>query len=149
MNLFPLLIAQAAPPDPMISGNWIIAVIGAVAAGIALVIGKKQGRAEAAESNVTIKPPVPTVRTQEEPAWATRPDLIELIDRTDRQFGEVWEAIQAERGIARTALSRIHERIDAQSNATAKLQGSMDEVKGTLGRLLDIALNRKPPGTRS
>jgi hypothetical protein len=69
----------------MISGNWIIAVIGAIAAGIALVVGKRQGRAEAEENNVTLKHPVPTVpmsKVTTPPSWDAH---VALCDRMTRQ----------------------------------------------------------------
>lgn len=142
------ILADATPPDPMISGNWIIGVIGAIAAGIALVIGKRQGRAETQENQVTLKKPIPTLTTREESQWATMPDLDDHIARTEKQLASVWEAIQMERGIARTALGRIHDRLDTQSKVTATLQGSVEEVGKNVGRLLDLALNRKPPTGR-
>lgn len=138
------VIANVAPADPMISGNWIIGLIGAIAAGIALVVGKMQGRKEAESRDVKIQKPVPTIQTREEPRWATKPELEELGERTDKQIGEIWTAIQSERGVARESLSRIHTRIDSQANATAAVQATINEVKHTVGKLLDIALHRKP-----
>jgi len=85
MNTLPLLLAEAAP-DPMISGNWIIAVIGAVAAGVALVYGKKQGRAEAEDNNVTIKQPVPTVpmsKVTTPPSWDAHRALCDRVLRLE------------------------------------------------------------------
>jgi hypothetical protein len=108
-----------------------------------VVVGKIWEKKRAESRDVTIKKPVPTVVTREEPAWATRPELVEHVERTEKQVAEVWDAIQTERGIAREALSRIHARLDMQSNATASLQGTVNEVKGSVGRLLDLALQRK------
>lgn len=137
-----------ANADAMISGDWVLKLVGALFTGAALVLGRYLGRKEIQnESSVTLKKPVPTIQTREEPAWATKPDLDDHIDRTDQHFKEVWEAIQGERGVARVALGRIHERIDEQSLATARVQGTVDEVKSNVGKLLDLALNRKP-GTR-
>jgi hypothetical protein len=139
--------AAAAKPDFMISGNWLIGalvVLIPVIGGVWLK-GRDVGRRLGENAReVTLKKPVPTVVTREEAAWATKPDLDEHINRTDKHFAEVWDAIQGERGIARVALGRIHERIDEQSLATARVQGTVDEVKSNVGKLLDLALNRKP-----
>ncbi len=131
-------------------GVWLsVAAITAIgAAVIGIVKAFKAGEAKGKISQeFTLKKPVPTVMTREEPAWATKPELEDHIERTDKHFEEIWDAIQGERGIARTALSRIHERIDEQSLATAKVQGTVDEVKSNVSKLLDLALQRKP-GTR-
>ena len=142
------LLAEVVNGDPMVSGKVVIGIIGALTTGAAAIIGKVLGQKQGETSReVTLKKPVPTVVTREEPQWATKPDLDDHIDRTDKQFGEVWQAIQAERGIARTALGRIHERLDAQSMATATLQGSVEEVGKNVSLLLSRALNQKP-GTR-
>lgn len=144
------LLANTPPqPDFMISGNWLLGAIIAVIPilGAVWIKAKQAGRTEAQEASVTVKKPVPTVTIREEPHWATKPDLDDHIDRTDKQFGEIWQAIQQERGIARTALSRIHERLDQQTTATATLQGSVEEVGKNVTLLLSRALNPKP-GTR-
>ena len=135
----------------MISGNWLI---GALLLLIPVIGGvwikaKAAGRSEGETSRqVTLKKPVPTVVTREEPAWATKPDLEDHEERTKQEFAQLWEAIDGERKIARDALGRIHGRLDKQSEATAKVQGTVDEVKSNVSKLLDIALQRKPPGTR-
>ena len=145
------LLAETARPDFMISGNWLI---GALLLLIPVIGGvwikaKAAGRSEGETSRqVTLKKPVPTVVTREEPAWATKPDLEDHEERTKQEFAQLWEAIDGERKIARDALGRIHGRLDKQSEATAKVQGTVDEVKSNVSKLLDIALQRKPPGTR-
>lgn len=91
MMTLPLILADAAP-DPMISGSWIIAVIGAIAAGIALVVGKKQGRAEAADNNVTIKQPVPTVpmsKVPTPPTWDAHKALCDLVTALEQVTKEL------------------------------------------------------------
>ncbi len=144
------LLAEAMhTADPMISGEFVLKVIGAIFSGVLLLlggrhIGKKEGETS---RDVTVKKPVPTIQIREEAHWATKPELEDHIERTDKRIGEVWDAIQAERGIARTALGRIHERLDAQTKATATLQGCVEEVGKNVNLLLSRALNQKP-GTR-
>lgn len=87
-------------PDPMISGNWIIAVIGAIAAGIALVIGKKQGRAEAEDNNVTIKQPVPTVpmsKVTTPPSWDAHRALCDRVLRLEEDMKTLHGEVKAVR----------------------------------------------------
>jgi hypothetical protein len=139
-----------ASADPMISGNWIIAVIGALASAAAMFWGKKQGKREAQETEVTLKPPVPTVRTQEEPEFVTMGEFNGHLKRIEYTFTEIKEALDSERGIARTANGNIHKRIDAMSerlgDRLSKLEGSVEAVADTTSKLLDLALNNKKPG---
>jgi hypothetical protein len=143
-------VPMMASADPMISGNWIIAVIGALASAAAMFWGKKQGKREAQETEVTLKPPVPTVRTQEEPEFVTMGEFNGHLKRIEYTFTEIKEALDSERGIARTANGNIHKRIDAMSerlgDRLSKLEGSVEAVADTTSKLLDLALNNKKPG---
>ena len=145
-----LIAETATAPDPMISGNWIIGLIGALTSLATLLIGKRQGIKEAADAHVTLKKPVPTIQTREEPAWATKPDLEDHIDRTDAHFAEVWKRFESDRAVARESANNMHKRLDKQSEATAGVAAALQEVKETTRTLLDLALHptRKPPTGR-
>jgi len=75
------MMANAAA-DPMISGNWIIGVIGAIAAGVALVLGKMQGRKEAAR-DVTLQAPVPEIPVKKVYSPPTFSQHMEIVRRVD------------------------------------------------------------------
>ena len=146
-----MLATAAENPDTLVSGNWIIGLIGAVASAIALIIGKRQGIKEAT-NNVTIQPPVPRfdVNTKEDPEYVTHTLLNGHLDRIEATFEEIKEALDGERGIARTANGNIHKRIDALSerlgDRLSNLEGTSRGVKETVDKLLDIALGKiKPP----
>lgn len=140
----PVMAAAEAAPDDSVSGKVVIGIIGAITTGVATILAHKHGEKRGAEArNVTIQRPVPTVKTREEPAWATKPELVTHVEHTEKRFCEVWDAIQAERGVSREALGRIHARMDEQSTATANLKGKVDEVSANVCRLLNLALNRK------
>lgn len=146
MNYLTMILAETGGDM-----GWVITlvtgVIAAVFAGVSgLIYGNRTGKKEAEGRDVTLKKPVPTFQVREEQPFATRPELVAYIERTDDEVKSIWEAIQAERGVARTALARIHERIDNQSQVTAKLQGSVDEVGKNVRLLLDRAVNPKPNG---
>lgn len=148
MNYLTTILAETATGGDM---TWVTAlvtgVIASVFAGVGgLLYGNRTGKKEAEGRDVTLKKPVPTIQVREEAMFATRPELEAHIERTDGEVKSIWEAIQAERGVARTALARIHERIDNQSHVTAKLQGSVDEVGKNVRLLLERAVNTKPTG---
>lgn len=140
-----LLAETAAGADPMISGNWIIGLIGALTSLATLLIGKRQGIKEAADSNVTLKKPVPTIQTREEPAWATKPELNDFLNWTRDEFKRVWFQFGTERTIDNDELNKIHERINQQSQATASLKGSVEKIGENVGQLLHLALHGKTP----
>ena len=126
--------------------------VGAITAlGIAIAAVVKAYRSGvqkgSSTTETTLKKPVPTLTVREEAQWATKPDLDDHIERTDKHFAEVWNQFESERGVARDSANNLHRRLDKQSEATAAVQASLNEVKETTGKLLDIALNRKP-GTR-
>ena len=76
-----------ATADPMVSGNWIIAVIGALASAAALLLGKMQGRKEATET--VLKSPVPTVPTSKvstPPSWDAHRALCDRVSRVEDEF---------------------------------------------------------------
>lgn len=152
-----LLAAASASPDTLISGNWIIAVIGALATGAALVIGKFQGRKQGlqeATNNVTLQSPVPRfgVDMKEDPDFVTHNQLNGHLDRIEATFEEIKDALDGERGIARVANGNIHKRIDALSerlgDRLSNLEGTSRGVKETVDKLLDIALGKIKPPTR-
>jgi hypothetical protein len=143
MNMFPHYLAEAAP-DAMISGNWIIGVIGALASAGALILGKYQGRKEAQESSVTLKKPVPTVVTRSEALFANKPDLDDHVGWTRNEFTRVWSQFGCERTMHNEELTKIHDRINQQSLATSNLRGSVEQIDKNVSQLLTLALNSKP-----
>ena len=136
------------------SGDGLVMSIGAIAAlGVAVTAVVKAFKAGVAKGetsqNVTLKKPVPTIQTREEPHWATRPELDDYIERTDKHFSDIWTRLESDRTVARESANNIHRRLDKQSEATAGVQASLNEVKETTRTLLDLALHkapeRKPP----
>lgn len=147
------ILAEAAtaaptPPDTMISGNWITSLVVAVimaCGGIWLrSSGRKAGLKEAT-NNITIADQPVNVRTHADPIFAYQDDLEDHIARIDKSFTEVWAAIEGEREIARNALGKIHGRIDNQATSLATMTGTVKAINETLGKLLDLALGKKPP----
>lgn len=142
----------AAGADPMISGEWLIKIIGAIFTGAALILGRYWGRKEKEnESSVTLKKPVPTIQTREEAAWATQPDLEDHVGWTREEFKRVWGQFGVERALHNNELTAIHDRINVQSAATATIKGSVDEIGKNVEQLLHLALHGKgtpPPPTR-
>lgn len=134
-------------------GIWIsvagITAIGGVIAAIikAFRAGVEKGKA-AQDNNVTLKKPVPTIQTREEPQWATKPQLDDHVAWTRNEFGRVWGQFGTERNIDNEELNKIHERINQQANATSNLKGSVEEIGKNVSQLLHLALHGKTPNRR-
>lgn len=146
------LIAQTAPPDSNISGTAVVGIIGAITTLVVGIIGKlKLDQVKSESRDVTLKPPVPTVRTQEEPEFVTMAVFNGHLKRIEESIAGIETALESERGIARTANGNIHHRIDALSerlgDRLSKLEGTLEGVAQTSRTLLDLALGRtgNPP----
>jgi hypothetical protein len=129
-----------------------VAAIAALGVAIAAVIkafkaGVQKGK-EAQDNNVTLKKPVPTIQTREEPQWATKPDLQDHIGWTRDEFNRVWDQFGAEREIFNGDLNNMHERINAQSTAVAELMGGVEKIDQNVSRLLDIQLGKSNGPTK-
>ncbi len=145
-----ILADVAAGADPMISGNWLIGALIALipVIGAAWIKGKAAGRTEAADNNVTLKKPVPTIQVREEQRFVGRDEFLELTTRMTAEHTKLWGQFSEERKIWNHEIESIQKRQDSQSTAIASLQGTVDEVNKTVGQLLAIALNARKPGTR-
>jgi hypothetical protein len=143
-----MLANAAAGADPMISGEWIIKIIGAIFTGAALILGRYWGRKEKeSESSVTIKKPVPTILTRSEDPFATQPDLEDHVKWCREEFQRVWGQFGVERKMHNDELTQIHERINIQANVTATIKGSVEEIGKNVSQLLALALGKNNPPT--
>ncbi len=137
-----LLLAEATPPDPNIPAAAVVGIIGAITTLVVGIIGKlKLDQVKNESRDVTLKPPVPTVRTQEEPQWATDPDLKDHVKWTREEFKRVWGQFGTEREIHNKEISQIGKRIDEQAVATAEIKGTVSKIDDNVDKLLDLALN--------
>jgi hypothetical protein len=133
------------------SGDGLVMSIGAIAAlGVAVTAVVKAFKAGVAKGetsqNVTLKKPVPTIQTREEPQWATKPELVDHIAWTRDELGRVWDQFGTEREIHNGDLNNMHERLNKQSTAVAGLMGAVEKIDQNVNRLLDIQLG-KPNGS--
>jgi len=116
--------------DTMISGKWLLDAIPVLSAAAVVIIGKNhwknQAVREQATNDVTIKKPVPTIETREKPVWASKADLDTLASRHDLN------------------IRNVHHRLDDQVKALSRLEGTATATNDTVGKLLDIALSKKP-----
>jgi hypothetical protein len=141
-----LLAQTGGTGDGLYISVAAITVIGvAIAAAIkAFKAGVQRGK-EAQDNNVTLKKPVPTIQTREEPAWATKPELFDHIGWTREEFNKVWMHFETERGLDNVELTKIHERINQQSMMTSSLKGTVENISETVTQLLHLALHGKTP----
>ncbi len=147
-----ILLANAAPPDTQISGNWIIAImVAAITALGGIWLSYKRGQANPSHET-TIKSPVPTVTVRNEPRWATHDELAavavevaELREDVDKKLDKLLAGQAEERKVAREALGKVHARSDANAVALAEMKGELHGMSKNVERLLTLATNPKSP----
>lgn len=155
MNYLTMILAETGGFDGMTISVAAIAAIG-TAVGVA-VKAFKAGEAKGKQT-VEVEPvPLPVSMVAE---LATKEELREVEGRLTGEIRKLENHQTGERAVARNAnsnihqrldkmaeksdLLRIHERIDAQSLATAAATASLNEVKSSVSKLLDLAIQRKP-----
>lgn len=133
-------------------GTFVAVVLGAVGAFLARKKGKEEGKQEEQQRRVSIDGQPIGVKLDER--YVTHSEFTAHMDRVEGDISEIKESLEGERSIARTAIGNIHKRIDALSeklgDRLSRLEGSVDGIKGTTDKLLDLALqdHAKPKGGR-
>jgi hypothetical protein len=138
-----LILAAAADADQMISGQWLIGAIGAVATGIALVVGKTQGRRQARAETTTLIEGQP-ISVAMASKMVTKDELAELENRLVTEIKKLEQALGKERDVARTANGNLHARIDKTSDSLNLMRGEIGQMNANLSRLIDLSMNPKP-----
>ena len=121
-------ISQAAA-DPMISGNWLLGLLGALTTAAVAIIGKLKVDAAKREKSSVVE------------TLATKDEMRALEDRLVAEIKKLEGAISKERDIARTANGNLHARIDKSAEALAAMNGQLIQISANLNRLIDLALN--------
>lgn len=131
-------------------GTFVAAVLGAIGAFLAKKKGKEEGKQEEQQRRVSIDGQPIGVKLDER--YVTHSEFTGHMDRVEADITEIKDSLDGERSIARTANGNIHKRIDALSeklgDRLSRLEGSVDGIKGTTDKLLDLALadHVKPKG---
>lgn len=135
------ILAEAAnASDPMISGNWLIGVIGAISTGAVAIIGKMkvdQVRRMKTSTVIENQPlPVNLVDTV-----ATKEELKSLERRILKEITKQESAFEKERDVTREELGKIHSRLDRTSECIAEVKGQLSQIEKNLNRVLNILTN--------
>jgi len=141
------LLAQSvpAPPDAMLPTSAIVGIIGGITTLVVGIIGKlKVDQAKAQSNDITLKKPVPTIETREKPVFVSREDLEAHLKRIDGKVKEVSDAQMACQTYQASQRGHLHNRLDDQVKALARMEGTLASVQQTTTTLLDLALNKKP-----
>ena len=137
-------LLASTPPDTLISGNWIIAIIGALTTAAATIIGKMkidQAKREKTSTRIEGQPiGVELVET-----LATKQEMRELEARLVAEIKKLESAASKERDVARIANGNLHARIDKSSEALAEMKGQLIQISANLSRLVDMAMKQPRP----
>jgi hypothetical protein len=122
-------LANTPPPDPMISGDWIIAVIGALASAFALFYGKRQGLKEAT-NNVTLQSPLPEVSTRKvltPPSWDAHQALRDRVTVLEVGLAD----------LRRESINQYHELLKAGGEREVHLSDKLDGIARSIHSRID------------
>jgi len=149
------ILATTPPPDPQISGEWALKLVGGIFTGLGILftavwMAFKKGQGSTAV-DATIKGQVPEVTVRTAPQWATadeveslRGEIDDLKRDMDRKLDRLIEG-QVERGkVAREALNNVHRRLDTATEVTAELKGEVHQISKNVERLLTLATTTPP-----
>lgn len=134
------ILAEAATSDPMISGNWLIALVGAISTGAVAIIGKmKVDQAKRTKTATVVENQPLSVAVVD--TLATKEEMRELEARLVSEIKKLESAIANERSVARIANGNLHARIDKSAEGIAEMKGQLTQMNANLNRLLDLVMN--------
>lgn len=130
-------LAEAAT-DTAISGNWLIAVIGAIASGAALIIGRMQGTRKA--RTTTIESPVPEVPTRKvstPPSWDAHRALCDRVSRNEEAIAEVRRDMA---DVRREVVDNYKEILQAGADRERSLSDKLDGIARGIHARIDTII---------
>ena len=124
--------------DPMISGNWIIGVIGAIAAAVALVVGKMQGKQEAQRTRLESPvPEVPTRKISTPPTWDAHQALIHRVTHLEGDMQRMGDDIKA---IRHEQAAQFKELMKEGASRELRLGEKLEGIAIDIHRRIDAKL---------
>tara|TARA_R110001599_G_scaffold351854_1_gene584912 strand:+ start:41 stop:481 length:441 start_codon:yes stop_codon:yes gene_type:complete len=135
-----MMIQLAAFGQDLTGNGWVdfIVILGGLCA-IALLLKKVKDEfwpGESVASKMLITPSPLSVKKAE--TVATKDDIAEVKEEIDK----IWDEVKDQRTVNRTALGKIHKRIDDLAKQSDTMSGEMKgELKG-INTNLEILLNR-------
>jgi len=137
-------LLSTTQPDTLISGNWIIGIVGALTTAAATIIGKMkidQAKREKTSTRIEDQPlAISLVET-----LATKDEMQALEARLVAEIKKLETAASKERDVARAANGNLHARIDKSSEALAEMKGQLIQISANLSRLVDMAMKSPRP----
>lgn len=132
------MLAEAAP-DPQISGNWILAVLGALGTILAGIYGHAKGKSAQRFSLEAPVPEVPFRKVPGVPSWNDHLTLIARVDRLEKHIDDLRKE-QAE---------QFKDILEAGSERERRLADKIDAVAREWHARMDTQFGPKPHTRRS
>lgn len=141
------LLANAAPAaDPMISGNWILAMIGAITTAAAAFFGKAQGRKEA--QRTTLESPVPEVPTRKvptPPTYDAHRALEHRVGRVEEDITRIRDELKEDRRVAAMQFQQLMQAgQDRELRLGEKIEGFANAIHRRIDTVLKDAVDAAP-----
>ena len=132
--LYQPMMAQAE--GDQVSVVAVTAIIGAVFAGLAGLVGKNYGEKRAREVMITPNPlPVELVKT-----LATKEDLEEVESQLETRITRVEDAAAEDRKVLRHMEGKIHDRVDQMAEKLNGMSGELKKIGESVGLLLELKM---------
>ena len=131
------ILAQAGGADPMISGNWLIQVIGAIVGGGAAWLAKGKLE-EGKRQRMKIDEPVPEVPIRKNytpPTWDAHRAVCERVSRLEQSFED----------LRREQASQYKDMMQATNGLESRIGGKLDGIAREIHHRIDEIFKPKPP----
>lgn len=141
--LLPLILSTTTPPpDAMISGDWILKLIGALFTGAALLLGRYWGRREAA--GVTLESPVPELPVRKvftPPSFSQHQELVRRVAALEYETKSHREYVEAQlRDIRRESSEQFVKLMNAgEVRKDAIMESFREEMNRIYTRLNSVS----------
>lgn len=142
-----IALANASPADHMISGDWVIKLVGALFAGAALVLGRYWGRKESEATRTRLDEPVPEIPTRKvytPPSWDAHRALCDRVGRIEADLARIQEEMKEDRQSAsQQYLALMAAGNERELRITEKIEGFARAIHGRIDDYLKPHPNRR------
>jgi len=155
--MIPTLLADAADPDSLISGAWLIKIVTACiiaigTAGAAWIVALRKGERQGVEKErgkaVLLQDPVPEFpvkRVYSPPSFAQHMNVVDRVVKLEKEADELREAFHAESAAIRRDLSKQYvEILKAGHERENRITDKLDDISRAFHSRVDELLHNTP-----
>ena len=134
-----LLAETAAGADPMISGSWLIAVLGAATTLLGIILGHSKGKASQGVALLAPIPEIPFRKVERPVSYDQHDSLVQRVGRIETHLDVI------QRDQANQYRTIIEVGAERELRLTETLHAGLREVHSRLDAILKSTPNRRTP----